>query len=112
MTRMPPCDWGEALKTWGCKDLKFTNTWLLEKQCYLLLGSLVLGGLLLLLVIILFRYPGSSHLQAQVSGQELHYASLQKLPASSSDMEGRGEGEGVKEDASTDYACIVLNKPN
>ncbi|CAO2609158.1 Leukocyte-specific transcript 1 protein, partial [Lemmus lemmus] len=42
--------------------------------------------------------------QAQTPGQELHYASLQKLPVSE-------DNEGMKEDLSTDYACIAKNKP-
>lgn len=51
------------------------------------------------------------NLQAQVPEQEPHYASLQKLPVSSGDLTDREEGEGMKEDPSTDYACIAKSKP-
>lgn len=49
--------------------------------------------------------------QAQAPELELHYASLQKLPVSNSDITDREEGDGMKEDPSTDYACIAKNKP-
>uniref|UniRef100_A0A8C5Z9V9 Uncharacterized protein n=1 Tax=Marmota marmota marmota TaxID=9994 RepID=A0A8C5Z9V9_MARMA len=50
--------------------------------------------------------PGQDHLP----DQELHYASLQRLPILGSDQV-EGEAEGMKEDHSTDYACIAKNKP-
>lgn len=47
--------------------------------------------------------------QVQASKQELHYASLLRLP----EREGPDvrEREGNKEDPSGDYACIAKNKP-
>uniref|UniRef100_A0A8C5XZ87 Leukocyte specific transcript 1 n=1 Tax=Microcebus murinus TaxID=30608 RepID=A0A8C5XZ87_MICMU len=51
--------------------------------------------------------------QAQLSEQELHYASLQRLPVPSGqgpDPRGRDE-EGTKADPSADYACIADKKP-
>ncbi|XP_028639136.1 leukocyte-specific transcript 1 protein [Grammomys surdaster] len=90
----------------------------LDKDCYLLFGSLGLGGFLLLLVIILFtcmcrfrQRMKRLERNFQVPEQEPHYASLQKLPVSSSDNTEREEGEGMKEDPSTDYACIAGSKP-
>ncbi|XP_054542667.1 leukocyte-specific transcript 1 protein isoform X3 [Pan troglodytes] len=47
------------------------------------------------------------------SEQELHYASLQRLPVPSSegpDLRGRDK-RGTKEDPRADYACIAENKP-
>ncbi|XP_076772884.1 leukocyte-specific transcript 1 protein isoform X2 [Arvicanthis niloticus] len=88
------------------------------KHCYLLFGSLGVGGLLFLLIIILFTCQCRFHQRvkrlernAQIPEQEPHYASLQKLPVSSGDLTDREEGEGMKEDPSTDYACIAKSKP-
>ncbi|KAK2113401.1 Leukocyte-specific transcript 1 protein [Saguinus oedipus] len=56
----------------------------------------------------------SSWPQAQGSSeQELHYASLQRLPVPSSegpDLRDREE-RGTKEDPRADYACVAENKP-
>lgn len=49
--------------------------------------------------------------QAQLSEQELHYASLQRLPCGEGPDLGNGEREGSREDPSADYTCIAKNKP-
>uniref|UniRef100_A0A8D2I5J4 Uncharacterized protein n=1 Tax=Urocitellus parryii TaxID=9999 RepID=A0A8D2I5J4_UROPR len=51
-----------------------------------------------------------SFISSVTYNQELHYASLQRLPILGSDQV-EGEAEGMKEDHSTDYACIAKNKP-
>ncbi|KAF5915545.1 hypothetical protein HPG69_012710 [Diceros bicornis minor] len=48
--------------------------------------------------------------EAQLSEQEPHYASLQRLPRKGPDS-GHQEKEVSEEDPSSDYACIAKNKP-
>ncbi|XP_037700507.1 leukocyte-specific transcript 1 protein isoform X2 [Choloepus didactylus] len=46
------------------------------------------------------------------SQQELHYASLQRLPGGGGGPDhSKGEEEAAKKDPSTDYACVAKNKP-
>ncbi|XP_061255172.1 leukocyte-specific transcript 1 protein isoform X2 [Bos javanicus] len=89
-----------------------------QKDLYLF-GGLGLGMLLLLLlfVVVLFiclcrlhrRVRRLERSLVQASKQELHYASLLRLPKQEGpDIRKR---EGNKEDPSGDYACIAENKP-
>ncbi|XP_074188764.1 leukocyte-specific transcript 1 protein isoform X2 [Rhinolophus sinicus] len=48
--------------------------------------------------------------EAQVSVQELHYASLQRLPCGEGPDLGNRERKGSKEDPNSDYTCIYQNK--
>uniref|UniRef100_A0A8C3W223 Uncharacterized protein n=1 Tax=Catagonus wagneri TaxID=51154 RepID=A0A8C3W223_9CETA len=49
--------------------------------------------------------------QAQLPEQELHYATLLRLPEREGpNLKNQGR-EGGKEDLSTDYACIAKNEP-
>lgn len=49
--------------------------------------------------------------QAQLSEQELHYASLLRLPEPCRQEPTLNNRKVTKEDPSTDYACIAKNKP-
>ncbi|KAK2488531.1 hypothetical protein MC885_009132 [Smutsia gigantea] len=49
--------------------------------------------------------------QAQLSEQELHYASLLRLPEPCREAPDLSNREVSKEDPSTEYACIAKNKP-
>nr|XP_017517009.2 leukocyte-specific transcript 1 protein isoform X4 [Manis javanica] len=48
---------------------------------------------------------------AQLSEQELHYASLLRLPEPCRQEPTLNNRKVTKEDPSTDYACIAKNKP-
>ncbi|KAM9665506.1 leukocyte-specific transcript 1 protein isoform 5-T5 [Trichechus inunguis] len=58
--------------------------------------------------------PSESKEAGEELEQELHYASLQRLPGTGG-AEGldlsEGDGKDAKEDPSADYACIAKKKP-
>ncbi|XP_015977174.2 leukocyte-specific transcript 1 protein isoform X1 [Rousettus aegyptiacus] len=88
-------------------------------KCPYFYVGLGLGVLLLLVVVVLSACLCRLHRRvrklerscAQLSEQELHYASLQRLPCSEGPDLGNGEREGSREDPSADYTCIAKNKP-
>ncbi|KAB1261302.1 Leukocyte-specific transcript 1 protein [Camelus dromedarius] len=77
--------------------------------------TLGLGGLLLLVLVILsiclcrlrVRVKRLERSWSQLPEQELHYASLLRLPEREGPDLRNQEREDRKEDLSTDYACIV-----
>ncbi|XP_005389385.1 PREDICTED: leukocyte-specific transcript 1 protein isoform X2 [Chinchilla lanigera] len=79
-----------------------------------LFGGLGLGMLLLLLFLILatclcrLQRRVRKLERSQHQEEELHYASLQRLPRAA---RGNGERDAAKEDASADYACVAKKKP-